>query len=94
MGMWMPVPHKPAKLLRRNYKRSYFVCSSSGWNHKSEAPKPARVSVPCRDLSNAYVVISRHKYGNGTLERVYLAGKHRYSVKIDEHIDDATFRMD
>ena len=52
-----------------------------------------KVSIPCRDIGSAYAIISRQKFGNGTIEKVQLSGAHMYSVYIDECIEDATLRM-
>ena len=93
MGMWLPVPRKPTRLLRRNYRTNTFLCKSEGWNHKKETLRMKKVSIPCRDIGSAYAIISRQKYGNGTIEKVQLSGAHMYSVYIDECIEDATLRM-
>ena len=87
VGMWLPVPHKTAKHLKHRYRS--FKCRSHLWNHeKEESIKPEhRVSVPCGKLKSVYVNIKRTKYGNGTLESVFISKELVYSVFIHEELE-------
>ena len=89
MGMWLPVPHKPAKNLKDCYGAT-FVWTPGQWNHKMESLIPGkRLSFPFKEIKSAYVNISRHECGSGTVELVHISGDPMYSVYVNEPIDDA-----
>ena len=67
-----------------------FAWGLTTWDHKKESHWNAkRLSFPFKEIQSAYVNISRHECGSGTVESVHISGDPMYSVYVNEHIEDA-----
>ena len=94
MGMWLPVPHKPAKFLKGTYGTT-FAWGLTKWDHKKESSVTTkRLSLPFKEIKSAYVNISRHECDRGTVESVHISGDPMYSVYVNEHIEDAILKVE
>ena len=59
MGLLIPAPYFPEKVLRKTY--NMVNCKTHHWSHKKERQKfVRRIEIPCTSLKNKYPFVERH----------------------------------
>lgn len=90
--LWLPAPANTRRVLQAKQGIRPFVCSTNGWNHRTEDYYPEK-QVDCEELKSHYPYVIRTPYKDGTYEGLVLNGTEYYKVFVDERFRDSTGRL-